>query len=331
MGRGALHSRLIRKAALAVARNTLEAWIPEEYDSEVITKIKQLSALEAHAHRVTMTSQTKSTPRSGGMDVEIVSKGGTYGEDSNANDDVTLHAQKFGKALRVAEEDIDDSLADFIDTKMGDWGTAYAKSLDNAGFGVTAAKGTSGCAFDSLYYLLTQNDATIEYTANANLTKTGSGGPSYDGLSNVFGKVEESDYYDEDELLVIAHPRFRKRFRGIKDGDNRPIFQESSNGTPGGGTGRSPDTVFGHQIHWSLGARTSATVTSKPTGNPLMIVCNRKLLLLGIRSGPESIFIDGRDGLAALTDESILKMRSRRAFAPGHLKAFSVYEDESAA
>jgi HK97 family phage major capsid protein len=311
------------------ARDNFDAWIPEEFGSDVITKVRQSSALEAYAQRVSMNTQTRSTPRSGGVGVDIVSKGGTYGEDTSTNDQVILAVQKFGKAVRVAEEDIDDSLADIINTKMSDWATAYAKGLDNAGLAVTAAKGTTGCAFDSLYYILSQTDSATGYTANANITQSGSAGTGYDGLNTAVGKVEEGDYWDEGESLVVAHPRYKRKLRGIKDTNGRPIFQEGSGGFPGGGQGATPDRVFGYTIHWSLGARTSPAPTSTPAGNPLFIICNRMFLLLGVRSGPESVFIDGRNGLAALTDESILKMRSRRAFAPGHENAFSIFEDNS--
>jgi hypothetical protein len=82
-------------------------------------------------------------------------------------------------------------------------------------------------------------------------------------------------------------------------------------------------------VHWSLGAKTSAAPTSAPTGNPLLIIGNPMYLLLGVRSGPETIFIDGRNGLAALTDESILKMRARRGFAPGVEQAFSILEQRA--
>lgn len=309
------------------ARDNFDAWIPEEYGSNVIQKITQHSAVEAYGQRVPMGTQTRSTPRSGGVGVEIVSKGGTYGEDTTTNDDVVLNVQKFGKAVRIAEEDIDDSLADILNAKMADWGTAYAKGLDNACFGVTAAKGTTGCAFDSLYYLLSQADAATGYTAGANITKAASGGITYSDLNTTLGLVETGDYWDEGDALIIAHPSYKRKLRGILDGNKRPIFQESTGGFPGGGQGASPDRVFGYPVHWSLGARTSSAPTATPSGNPLFIVCNRMYMLLGTRSGPESVFIDGRNGLAALTDESILKMRSRRAFVPGHPNAFSIYED----
>lgn len=311
-----------------MARNTYEAWIPEEFDSQVIMKIKQMSAVEAYAQRIPMKSQTRSTPRSGGVDIDIIPKGGTYGEDTNANDDVILSVQKFGRAIRIAEEDIEDSLADIVNTKLMDWATSYAKGLDNACLAVTASKSTTGCKFDSLYYQLSQTNATTGYTANANITKTGSAGTTYAGLSNAAGKVEEGDYWDEGSAFWIAHPRFKKKLRNIVDNNNRPIFNESSNGTAGGAQ-NVPDTIMSYPTRWSLGARTSATPTAKPTGNPLAILCVPQFLLLGVRSGPESVFIDGRSGLSALTDESILKMRSRRGFNIGIEFAFSVYEDDS--
>lgn len=311
-----------------MARNTYEAWIPEEFGSDVITKVRQMSALETYAQRVPMGSQTRSTPRSGGVDIDIIAKGGTYGEDTNANDDVILSAQKFGRAVRIAEEDIEDSLADIVNTKLMDWATSYAKGLDNACLAVTAAKATTGCKFDSMYYQLSQTNATTSYTANANITKSGTAGTTYDGLSTAAGLVEESDYWEEGSALWIAHPRFKKKLRGIKDDNNSPIFNESSNGSPGGAQ-NVPDTIMGYPVKWSLGARTSATPTAKPTGNPLAILCVPQFLLLGIRSGPESVFIDGRNGTSALTDESLLKMRARRGFNIGIEHAFSIYEDNS--
>lgn len=310
------------------SRDNFDAWIPEEYGSDVIQKVRQVSAIETYAQRVPMKTQTRSTPRSGGVGIDIIAKGGTYGEDTTTNDQVILAAQKFGKAVRIAEEDIDDSLADTINTKMTDWGTAYAKGLDNACLAVSAAKGTTGCAFDSVYYQLTQTDSNTGYTGNTNITKTGSGGTTYDLLSSVASIVEAGDYWDESEALWICHPTFKKKLRGVKDGQQRPIFNESSNGTAGGGQ-NVPDYIMGYPVKWSLGAKTSAAPTATPAGNPLAMLVVPSYLLLGIRSGPESVFIDGRNGLSALTDESILKMRARRGFALGQENAVSILEDNS--
>jgi hypothetical protein len=117
-------------------------------------------------------------------------------------------------------------------------------------------------------------------------------------------------------MVAIAHPAFRKSLRGVVDGQQRPIFVQGTAGTP--------DTIFGVNVRWSLGAKLNATATPTPTGRPLMAFVNPELMLLGIRSGPESVFIDGRDGLSALTDESILKMRARRGWAYGHPNGASI-------
>ncbi len=311
-----------------MARNTFEAWIPEEFGSNIIQRVQQVSAIERFAQRIPMGTETRSTPRSGGMNVSLTAKGGTYNEDSSTNDAVTLACQKFTGAVRIAEEDINDSLADIINAKMVDWATSYAKGLDNACLGVSVAKGTSLCAFDSVYYLLTQANSATSYTANANLHKTTSGTPvAYDDFSFVLGLVESGDYWDDGTAIVIAHPSYKAKLRSVKDDSGRPIFQESSGGFPGGGTAPSPDMLFGKPVHWTLGARTNTTFSSNPTGNPLLFVASSEYLMLGVRSGPESVFIDGRDGLSALTDESILKMRARRAFALGNEHAVACLED----
>lgn len=314
------------------AEANVDHWLPEAFDSQVIQRVMQISAMESYAKKIPMSTQTRSTPRSGGIAVGIVAKGGTYAEDTTTNDEVILAVQKFGEAIRIAEEDIGDSLADIVATKQNDWATSYAKALDNACLGVNVAKATSGCKFDSLYYTLTQSDSNTGYTGNANLTQTATGAPqiTYAQLSSVCGVYESGDYYEEGSSLIIAHPKYKAQLRTVVDSQSRPIFQEGTSGVAGGGQGKAIDTLFGtYPIKWSLGARTSATVTQAPTGNPLLIVCNPNYLLLGVRSGPESVFIDGRNGLGAMTDESILKMRSRRAFNIGHENAFSILEQRA--
>lgn len=300
-----------------MARNTYEAWIPEEFDSEVITRVNQMSAVEALASPETMSSNTKSIPRSAGVGVSLVDKGGTYSEDTSTNDDITLTAKKIGKAIRIAEEDIDDSLANVISTKQKDWATSYAKYLDNATLAVSATAG-SNVPFNSVYYTLTQTDSGVGYTANDNIT-VASSAVTYDDLSAVLSDVEAGDYFDLSRTVVIAHPSFRGVLRTIKDDQNMPVFVQGQGGDRG-----TPDTLFDLPVRWSLGCRISATATDAPTGKPILVVVNADFLRLGRRSGPESIFIDGRDGLSALTDESILKMRARRGFALGHPKAAAV-------
>lgn len=301
-----------------MARNTLEAWIPEEWDtSRVIQSITQISAIEALAARIPMGSDTKHVPRTAGMDVAVVAKGGTYGEDTSLNDEVLLSAVKFGKAVRIAEEDIDDSVANIIESKMIGWGKSYAKMIDNASLAVSAASNGTTIPFTSLYQLLNTTDATLSYTGGTNITTAASANaPTYGEFSTAIGSVEAGDYFDPGSMVAIAHPAFRKSLRGVVDGQQRPIFAEGGQSTP--------DTVFSVPIRWSLGAKLAATATSAPTGRPIMAFVNPELLLLGIRSGPESVFIDGRDGLSALTDESILKMRARRGFAYGHPNGASI-------
>jgi HK97 family phage major capsid protein len=301
-----------------MARNTLEAWIPEEYEtSRVIQSINQLSAVEALASRIPMGSDTKHVPRTAGMGVDVVAKGGTYGEDVSLNDEVLLTARKFGKAVRIAEEDIDDSVANIINAKMMGWSKSYAKMIDNASLAVSAAENGTTIPFTSLYQLLNTTDATLGYTGGDNITTASSAGaPTYAEFSTAIGDVESGDYFDPGNMVAIAHPAFRKSLRGVLDDQNRPIFMEGLSGTP--------DTIFSVPVRWSLGAKLSATATSAPTGRPIMAFVNPELLLLGVRSGPESVFIDGRDGLSALTDESILKMRARRGFAYGHPNGASI-------
>lgn len=303
-----------------MTRNTMEAWLPEEDDSQVIQRVNQTSAAEALFRRVPMGSNVKNHPRSAGVGVSAIDKGAAYGEDESLNDAVTLAARKLGRAIRIAEEDLDDTLANVIAAKQLDWATSYGKFLDNAVLATTAAGNGTTVPFDSVYYALTQANSDTDYGANDNITPT-AGDVTYENLSAALGLLEDSDYFDVSNVVVIAHPAYRGFVRNVTDGENRPIFLQGLAGTP--------DTIFGHPVTWSLGAKTSAEATDAPTGSPLCVFVNRDYALLGIRSGPESIFIDGRSGVSALTDEALLKMRARRGFAVGHEKAFSIQEKTS--
>lgn len=304
-----------------MARSVVDAWLVEEQGSEVIRVVNQNSALEAFARPEPMKSYTKTIPRSGAVGVAVKPKGSAYAEDAGTVDEITITTRTFGVAVRIAEEDIEDQLVDILNEKKIAFGNSYAVTIDNACLGTTAATNGTTVPFTSVYRALTQADASVGYTANANLIQTAAGGPqiTYANVRALVAKYEASPFYDQAAGLAIAHPMYRDQFRGIVDSQGRPMFIESL-------TDGSPDRFFGYDLKFSLGARGSATASNAPTGNPLFFLGNRNLLRLGKRSGPESAVIDGRTGLAALTDESLLIMRARRGFAVGDIRGWAALE-----
>ena len=192
---------------------------------------------------------------------------------------------------------------------------------------LTASNGTvkgSGLTVTAVTYTGTASSAT---QANANITQTATGAPqiTYANLRAPLAQVEKGDYFDPAGLVVIAHPVFADVLRSVVDANGRPIFNESSNGTAGGGQGGVP-TLFNHPLHWSLGAKTSANPSATPTGNPLLIVASANYMLVGNREPLSVQNIDGNTGLGALSDTAYLKMRARKAFAVGHENAFAILE-----
>lgn len=312
-----------------MARNTMEAWLRDEQGSDVIQRIEYYSVAESRFRSVPMSGATKTEPRMADMSVAVVPKGSAYGEDTATNDEVLLTAIKFGSALRIAEEDIDDQIANLIEAKKLSWASSFGVFLDNAILGTTAAGNGTTVPFTSIYRAITSADAAVGYTANANYTSA-IAAVTYDALSDLASKIEGSGYGAPGNVYV-AHPVFKGAIRKLKDSQNRPIFEPS----PREG---SPDTLFGYPILWSQGAVTTATASASQgatlvgagvkgtAGNPLIFFGNPDFALVGKRSGVESVVIDGRDGLSALTDETILKVRARRAFALGNVKAWAVLE-----
>jgi len=300
-------------------------WIPEEWDSSVIMRVNQVSVVESQARRVPMAHNIIHEPRSSGASVAAVAKSAAYAEDASANDVVTLTAVKMGEVFRIPLEEINDNIVDVIETKRKDWATSYAKFLDNACLGTSAAANGGTIPFLSLYQALRTTDSNVSYTADNNYTSatnaTLASSAGYAKLDAVLKLVETSDYWDDGNMLVIAHPSFRSTLRLQVDANGRPIFVQGTAGTP--------DTLFGIPIRWSLGAvaTTTATATPASTTHRLLFVGNPDYLYLGVRSGPESATATADAGAAFLTDETLLKMRSRRGFACANENAWAVLEN----
>lgn len=306
----------------------MEAWLRDEQGSDVIKRIEYYSVAESRLRAVPMSGATKTEPRMADMSVGVVAKGAAYGEDVALNDEVTLVAVKFGSALRIAEEDIDDNIANVIEAKKLSWASSFGVLLDNAVFGVNAAANGTTIPFTSIYRALSTANAATGYTANANKTTTGAPGVTYDKLSDLLSLVEGNGYASGTSDIVVAHPSIKGVIRKIKNNSGDPIFVQSAREG-------SPDTLFGYPVLWSNGAVLTATASASQSavigaagtvGNPLIFFGNPDYALLGKRSGIESVVIDGRDGLSALTDETILKVRARRAFVLAHEKAWAVLE-----
>jgi HK97 family phage major capsid protein len=107
--------------------------------------------------------------------------------------------------------------------------------------------------------------------------------------------------------------------RQMKDDQGLPIFVRGQGGDAG-----TPDTVFEIPIRWSTGLRVHATASVTPTGAPLMVFGNRDYLIVGDRSPVETQPIPAA---ISTTDEANIKIRTRKGFAVGHEKAFSVLID----
>lgn len=304
-----------------MATEDLDAWVPEEFDSDVIQIVNQTSVVESEGRKVVMGTDKKDEPRSSGADVSAKAKGAAYTANASDNDTVTLTARKVTGLFQLADEDLKDSPVAVIETKQKDWATGYAVYFDNGTLAVTAAESMPTAPWTSVYRNLSQNDNTVtpNYVANTNITASATA--TYDGMSAAVAQYEQSEWFSEADTIAIAHPKFKQLFRGIKDDNNRPIFVEGQGGDSG-----TPDTLFGYRARWSRGAKTSATATTNPDGNPLLIIGNKTMLIRGDRSGPETAISGADTGVGFLTDETMMKMRARRGFACGHPRAFAIFE-----
>lgn len=307
----------------AVSDADIGDWIPIEYDSNVIQRVRTDSAIERYGMPVPMKSATKQIPRSDGMSVTT---GSTYTDDASLNDKITLTAVRFMGRFSVDEDDLSDaeSVVNVINTKGEDWAISYADQFDNACLAVSAAANGTTVPFTSIYKNLSTTTSALSYTANdnvltwdddlINVPSTPLGTSLYEKLSATFEKVESSKFWSPSDQLVIAAPGWRNMLRLCMDAQGHPIFVQ--------GTGGTPDTLFNVPIAWSRGAKLSATNTQSPAGEDLLFYVNRRFLKRGDRSGPESLMGPAR--AQDDTDDFSVKFRARRAFELAHPKAAAV-------
>jgi len=260
-------------------------WIPEPGSNEVLLRDAETSAVEAAARKVTMTSRTVSVPRFASNGVDVVPEHAVIPIKDATLDEVVLTAHKFADRFAISFEDKEDAVVDALNAFKREWLSNFAVTLDNACLGVT---GTGG-PFESVYR-----------TVGSGNRSTTAGALTYEDLVEVIGEMEGNR---KGGLVVIAHPAFKMSLRNLKDADgDRVVTDPFGAGVP---------TVFGHEVRFSYGAKTNATYSDNPTGNPLLIVANKSGLILGVRSGPESQVSDAPQWA---TDHIELKMRARRGF-----------------
>ncbi|MGY6019587.1 phage major capsid family protein [Streptomyces spinosirectus] len=303
----------------------IDNWIPIEWDDSVITRVQMDSAVEKYGRPHKMTTATKRVLRSAGL---AVNAGSTYTPDTSTNDYVTLTARKFNSLFVVDEDDLADadSVIDTVKTKGEDWAISYADSFDNACLAVSGTENGTTVPFTSVYKSLRTTNAATSYTADANyltwdddnvsFSASATGLSLYEKLSLTFKKVETGKYWSAADQLVIAAPGWRDALRNCLDSQGRPIFIQGAGGTP--------DMLWNAPIAWSRGCKVSGTNSQSPTGNDLLVYCNRQFLKRGDRSNGEILVDKAR--AQDTTDDTAVKIRVRKGFNVGHEAAFAALE-----
>lgn len=282
-------------------------YIPEEIGSVAIQATLANSVVESFARRENMASRTKGVPRFVSDAPSIIAEGGTITQSDTTLDEVLLTARKYAQIFNISEEDLNDSLVDTLNTYKREWASQWARKFDNACLGVTAVgDGDDGQPFNSLYYAVSQ------YSSGANITST-AGDLEFADISTALGKAEESKYFDAANTVVIVHPKMLNLIRQMETTGGNLVLPDP--------LGARPGSLFGYPMVVSYGAATSAAATAAPTGDALLIVGNRNMMINGVRGGIESAISRDAD---FSKDGVLLKTRVRRGFAVAAAEAFAI-------
>jgi hypothetical protein len=316
-----------------MARQSYAPWIGVEKGDKVIQAAARESAIERYGRPEPMQGDVKQVPRSGQFAVAVVAKGSAYTETDSAQSYVEIIARKVGGVRRIAEEDLGGDVRvqrSLLDVTKVDAARNMAKFQDNASIAVTAAANGTTVPYTSIYRSLRSTNADTEYTADdnyASIEADATGQQLYLAMNDTIGLVEESEWFDAGNMIIMAAPRWKTITRGMLGTDGRPILVDAL--TEGG-----TDQLFGYDVAWTQGARTSATATATPTGNPLFVFANRDVLING-KANLSSNIVDGNPGfkvqrgdvgLGFMTDEALMKAAQRRAFGLGMEQGVSILE-----
>lgn len=286
-------------------QNHTNKWVPEQTDGQVIQSILRNSAVEAVGRKVNMTTDLMNLPTGTFTGADLVAEGATVPVLDPTLSKQQLQTYKWANRFAQSSEDDEDSAVDFFNFSKNRWFSNWAVKFDNSCLGVTAAANGTTIPFTSVYKAATDASGVIA-TAGA-LT--------FEDLNDSFSALETGNYFDAADGVIIAHPALQGSIRNLKDAaGDRVVVDPLGNGNP---------TIFGYELVFSNGARTHATATDAPTGNPLLIVGAKSQLIVGVRSGPEYMV----SSEAQWENDNIeLKTRVRRAFVVGNSAAFRVVE-----
>jgi HK97 family phage major capsid protein len=286
-------------------------YIPEEKGSVAVQATLVNSVVESFARRENMASRTKGVPRFVSDAPSIVAEGVEIPNSDTTLDEVVLTARKYAQIFNISEEDINDSLVDTLNTYKREWASQWARKFDNACLGVTAAAdGDDGQPFTSLYRAL----ATDPNAPVSQIIQT-AGDVEFSDISNALGFAESSKYFDAANTVFIAHPKMLAHIRNMETAGGNLVLPDP--------LGARPGSLFGYPLVISYGAATSAAAVAAPSGNPLLIVGNRNMMINGVRGGIESAISRDAD---FSKDGVLLKTRVRRGFAIAEASAFAVVE-----
>ena len=253
-------------------------YIPEEKGSVAIQATLVNSVVESFARRENMASRTKGVPRFVSDAPSIVAEGVDIPNSDTTLDEVVLTAKKYAQIFNISEEDVNDSLVDTLNTYKREWASQWARKYDNACLAVNAAAdGDDGQPFTSLYRAVYTNPV-----GTSQIIQTG-GAVSFQDISNALGFAESSKYFDAANTVIIAHPKMLAEIRNMETTGGNLVLPDP--------LGARPGSLFGYPLVVSYGAALSAAATAAPTGNPLLIVGNRNMMINGVRGGVESAIL----------------------------------------
>lgn len=298
--------------------DNLDNWISPAVNQNVLVPVQE-SAFEKATWKVEMSTESEYVPIAAANSFKGYAAGQTIALNDTTEARVQLTLVDLCSADTIPAAKMNDSLGveKTLVTKQSRMLFDLAVQLDNAGYATTAAANGGTVPFNSVY-------RQVKAATPANVVVT-AGALTFAHVSNAVATAENSDFAND--IVIVAHVSLKGKIRSITDGDGRFVFAD------GGLVNNVGDTLFGYPVIWSRGLKTSAAISGAPTGNALLVVAPRQMIISGegnLPGVPDALpgfaVQDSANGVGFLSNSWTVKACVRRALVVADTASVGIVE-----
>lgn len=242
--------------------------VPEQFARKIYELVQEKSIMLKFFERVNMTSDTWKAPTLvSGTTVRYPGEAGTITASDVTFGQVTLNAVKLATLTKMSTELMEDSVVDVMNMVADQMAQDIALAIDE-----NVINGT---------YIFSTTCLSAKAGNTVSSTESNGDDISLDKFTSA-KKEGWTDHFDYD--VVVCNPAIIKKLMDLTDGNNRPIFNMETFGSPllkEGAIG----TVYGMKVYTTSSVPANLTKGTSNTLTDVYVMKSKKCGIFGLRRG----------------------------------------------